>query len=304
MPQVKKQVKPSSPSPKVPPKVGMPVTVVEHSTLPRGMKACFYGRGKTGKTRLACTFPGRKIIFGGEDGWKSLGTDLSQKPRFVLGNGTKAYTVLLRGKPLDIDFIRLTESAELEELIQIAVDQYASGILDTGGGLQDIIVKEVGGFAEIPVQRSWGLLKKDQWGIVNSQWKERVRTFLDLADRSSFNAVVIAHERDFSKEGDVADPELLAPDIGPDLTPGSSRWLNGACDYVGNMYIRRQTELRSISGIEGQTPVQTGKMEYCLRIGSHGVYTTGFRCCLPPGEELPDMIVNPTYDKIRKIIEG
>ena len=43
-------------------------------------------------------------------------------------------------------------------------------------------------------------------------------------------------------------------------------------------------------------------IEYCLRIGAHPIYMTGFR--VPVGTVLPDMIVDPSFEKIDKLIQG
>jgi hypothetical protein len=43
-------------------------------------------------------------------------------------------------------------------------------------------------------------------------------------------------------------------------------------------------------------------VEYCLRCEPHETFITKFR--VPRGTALPDVIVNPTYDKIQAVIEG
>lgn len=244
------------------------------------IKINLYGRGKTGKTRLACTFPKPMLLIGTEDGTKSVST------------------------VADLDYIRITSSAELIEVVEmVRTSKYQSVGLDTAGGFQDIITKEVLNLAEIPVQRSWGMAQQQDWGIIGMQFKERMSKLLNLADEFGKNVVIIAHERNFKEEGDRGD--VMAPLVGAALTPTAASWLNAACDYVTHCYIREQMVVneRKVGGqIVKSDPEPTGKKEFCLRVGPHPIYLTGFRC--PPGTELPDAIVDPTYEKIYKLIKG
>ena len=94
----------------------------------------------------------------------------------------------------------------------------------------------------------------------------------------------------------------MIPSVGAALTPQTAAWLNGACDYICQTYIREQiisTKQPGEAGLVLQTP--TGKKEYCLRVGPHQVYITGFR--LPGNISLPDSLVDPTFDKINKLIK-
>ena len=244
-----------------------------------GIKLLVYGRGKTGKTRLACTFPKPLLLIGTEDGTKSVG-------------GVKG-----------VDFVRVHSSAEFGELVgMLAGGKYRSAVLDTAGGLQDMILAEVLGLADAPVQKSWGLTDRATWGVVGAQFKERMRSLLDLADRTGLNVVTIAHERSFGEEG---GSDLITQTVGAALTPSAAGWLNAACDYICQTFLRMGEEVKvsKIAGKETRTRVQTGKVEYCLRVGPHPVFMTGFR--LPQGSgDLPDAIVDPDHGKILKLIKG
>ena len=50
------------------------------------------------------------------------------------------------------------------------------------------------------------------------------------------------------------------------------------------------------------TLVRGRGVEYCLRTEPHDVYMTKFR--RPGGKDLPEVIVNPTYDKVKALIDG
>lgn len=253
-----------------------------------GLKVSVYGRGKTGKTRLACTFPKPLLLIGTEDGTKS-----------VLG---------VEG----VDFVKITSGSELTELTDYLRDgsggKYKSAVLDHGGGLQDITLKEVLKLDDIPLQSSWGMAQRGDWQTVAQQWKERVRPLLDLADTRDMNIVIIAHERNFKEDDDNKASDVMFPSIGPALTPSITAWLNGACDYICNTFIREQeVEEKRQSKIGNQVKEtvirkKTNVKEYCLRVGPHPIVMTGFR--LKPGIVLPDMIVDANYAKILALIQG
>lgn len=274
-------------------------------TLAEGLKFCVYGRGKTGKTRLACTFPKPALIIGTEDGTKSV-----------------------IGRP-GIDFVQIRQSGELTELVKALRNDlksvwipngtgwaklptrtghpYKTVCQDTAGGLQDLILKEVLNLEEIPVQKTWGLTDRQTWGTIGIQFKERMRELLDLSDLKKMSVVVIAHERNFDDES--KDGELLNPVVGAALTKSAATWLNGAVDYICQTFIRDKeiSKTSTVRGPDGkQKPViitqKTGKPEFCLRTGPHAMYITGFR--LPEANILPDLIVDPSYEKILKIIKG
>lgn len=277
MPAVTRQTtKTSSPTPAK--LSGVLGRIVPVGSLRKGMKILVYGRGKTGKTRLFSTFPKPSLLIGTEDGTLSIND--------VPG----------------IDFVFLNQSSELPELISLVkTGKYKTVGLDTCGGLQEIILKEILGLDELPVQRSWGIAKQQEWGQCSSQLKERMRGLLGLADKGIADVVVIAHERNFNDEG---GSELLTPTVGAALTPSAAGWLNGCVDYLCQTFIREEvaTSTIKVAGKELPQTKKTGKAEYLLRIGPHPIYLTGFR--VGSAIKLPDAIVNPTYQKIVDIING
>lgn len=243
-----------------------------------GVKLLVYGRGKTGKTRLACTFPKPILILGTEDGTRSVSN--------------------VKG----LDFLRVERSEDVGEAAKLLANgKYKTAVVDTAGGLQDMILKEVLGLEEAPVQKSWGLAKQQEWGIVGAQFKERMRRIIDLADTTDLNVVTIAHERNFNDE---SNSDLLFPTVGAALTPSAAGWLNGACDYICQTYITREMVEKEIkvNNKTVKTTQDTGRVQYRLRIGPHPVFMTGFR--LPEGATLPDAIVDPNYTKLLEIIKG
>lgn len=279
MPKITKQSAKKKVAKHKPTSSGILSKVVSVEDMPStGIKMTMYGRGKTGKTRTACTFPKPLLIVGTEDGTKSV--------KSVAG----------------VDFFRLSESSEIDELAEVIPDKYKTVALDTAGGLQDMILKEILGLDDVPVEKSWGMAAREQWQSCGVQTKERLRKLLDLADQHGTHVVIIAHERNFNDEG---GSDLIFPTVGASLTPSTAGWLNGACDYLCQTFLREQTIKKEVkvAGKKGATMSQrTGKIEYCLRVGPHPVYMTGFRRTHSENETMPDVIVNPSYDKICELI--
>lgn len=265
-----------------------------------GLKVSLYGRSKTGKTRLTATFPKPLLILGAEDGTKSIAA--ARKQIDQLPSGAPIHELLLRGQPTGIHFVRLLQSSWLDDATRyLASSNYRTACLDTASSFQDLVLKELLGLDEVPVQKSWGLTTRDTWMQCGTQVKERLRALMDLSDRSDLNVVIIAQERNFTEEGTGSD--LVMPTVGSALTPSVTGWLNAAADYICQTFIRQGVK-RTTQSVNGQevTLEQPGANEYCLRTGSHPVYQTGFR--LPPGTVLPDVIVDPTYGKVAALIRG
>jgi hypothetical protein len=314
MPIIKKQTPPAGngeeqpmnrlPAQKAPSVFDRVVPVCDHPSM--GLVLLVYGRMRTGKTRLACTFPKPLLLVGAEDGTESV----KRTP--------------------GVDFIQIATTGELEELVEgvrggvrshwrlrpgdaISVGwekigsrtgaPYASFAIDTAGGLQDLVTKEFLGLDSIPVQRSWGMANKQDWGAINMQCKERLNTILRLAPAPyRINVCIIAHERNFGEESD--DSDVMKPYVGAALSPGTAAWLDGQCNCVGQMYIREAYEMveKVVAGKATKVRKQLDRPQHCLRVCQHARFKTGFR--LPEGVELPEYIVNPTYPKLRLLIEG
>jgi hypothetical protein len=272
-----------------------------------GLLMTTYGETKTGKTRLFGTFPKPALIIGSEDGSRSIALP-TKRVRKTLEQGRRKLAIFAlqtigkeTGKPKDtgVDLCLPRESDWIDGPILDEVRQhYVSVAFDNGGGIQDIILKEVLGITDIPVQRNYGMADQGQWGMVAMQFKERVDKYVQLARNHGLNVMIIAHDKNFNDTAKAAD--VLLPSIGPALTKSCAKWINGVCDYITNTFIREQVQVTNDNGVE--IAMKTGKFEYCLRVGTHNIYQVGFRCL--PGVEPPSVIVNPTYDKIVKVIQG
>lgn len=236
----------------------------------------FYGDSGTGKTTVACSFPKPLLLIGAEDGTQSV--------RDVEG----------------VEFVRLDNAEELSDLVRhIPNSEYETVVLDTLGMLYELQFCSILGIEEMPVTGSWGMASREQWQQCNTQVITRLRPFLEL-HRSSCHVIILAQERVFEPEENYSD--LLMPFVSSACTPGVVKWLNPACNYVCQTFIRQKTEKKITKvGNEEITTTKKGKgVEYCLRTAPDPVFKTKFR--LPKGAELPDVIVDPDYDKIYELI--
>jgi len=78
--------------------------------------------------------------------------------------------------------------------------------------------------------------------------------------------------------------------------PSVGSFINGACDIVGQAFIR-VTQARNDQGKKER------RMQYCLRVGPHPSYITKIRRP-PDAGPIPEFIVNPSYQKLIAIEAG
>ena len=244
----------------------------------KGIKMAIYGGSGSGKTRFACTATKDLLIIGAEDGTSSVRTDEG------------------------VFFFPLYDTSDLSEILDHCRTslQYKTVVLDTGTMLQELLLKEILGLEELPVQKSWGMASQKQYGQRALKCKLFLKEFLDLTD-VGINAIVICQESNYNE---FVESEIVAPSIGSALSKSVAEWLHPACDYVGQMFRRRKTIKKRVKVGEKvmETEVKTNEIEFCFRTGIHETYATKFR--LPRGQVLPEVIIDPTWDKITELINA
>lgn len=248
-----------------------------------GISICLYGESGTGKSTLASTFPG-PILWCIRSGGKNPGEIKS-----VAKEDRKKIKKLILESSKDL--LDISEYLEAE-------GDFKTIVIDNLSGFSDMTMAEILQLDKLPEQLSWGLAQQSDWGQLSLQCKEIWRRVLDLP----INRVFISHQRDFSKEESKASELDLIPSIGPSLTPALATWINAACDNVCQCFKKQKTITKQVK-MAGKTVSQTVPVpgaDYCLRTGPHGVYMTKFR--VPRGRELPDIITDPDYGKIIKLI--
>lgn len=261
--------------------------------IPRSLKMLVYGESGSGKTCLWSTFP-RPILALICSGRKQPGEMLSLED-----TPENRKTIV----PLVLDSYE-----QAQEQVAAAGGKYGTVVLDHGSGLQDLIIKEHLGLDDVPVAKfkkagkgeAWGLVPQSDWGDINGATIKILRTLLNLP----CNVVIVTQEKVFKGKEDIGSTDVIKPSIGGAMTPQVMAWLNPTVDYVVQMFKRPKMVQNTVSvnGVEINTTERGKGVEYCLRTEPHDIYITKFR--IPKGRTLPDVIVDPSYDKILALING
>src|SRR3990167_7246653 len=254
------------------------------------IRMLLYGESGTGKTTFWATFPGpisAAICSGG------------RKPGELRSIDTPEYRKKIS------PFI-INSTADFETWLKDA-EKAATVVVDHASGFADLVLKELLGLDEIPIGKykiagkgeSWGIASQQQFGQQSLKCKEYFRALLNLPG----NVVIVAQERLF-KGAEEGISDIIKPSIGAAMTPSLVGWLNPACDFVVQSYKRpKMTAVKTKVGNQEITVQQRGKgVEYCIRTEPHDIFMTKFR--LLKGRMLPECIVDPTYSKILKLIQG
>jgi len=129
------------------------------------------------------------------------------------------------------------------------------------------------------------------WGQLSGMLKQWITDFRDLSD--DYNLLLIAHER--VDDGGDDDEEAIEPSIGARVMPSVSSFLDGAVDSIGSTFIKERWETEDKEEVR--------HVDYCMRIGPHAFYSTKIRRPVSAGP-IPELIVNPTFKKIRDLTTG
>lgn len=230
-----------------------------------------YGDPGTGKTTLACDWPGSKLLI-----------DLNDK-------GTDSVADIP-----NVDVAQCKKFEEVEALLEALEDdelEYDTVILDTATGLQQLAIEKVTGEKD---SLTFGSLSRKQFGEVSATMKDTLVRFRDL----DLNMVFLAQER-VSNTDDDADPSGgIMPEIGPALMPSIATAL---CANVG-MVVRSYIRAKVIKKEDGKKLIKKRKMQYCLHVGPDDIVLTKIR--KPKSTVLPDFLVNPTFEDLMSIVKG
>lgn len=247
------------------------------------IKMIIYGESATGKTTLWSTFPGKILCLicsgGSRPGeLKSIDTPENRKR---------------------IDARIITKTDQFKEMIEGADEKYDTVVLDHVSGLEDLDMKEILGLDEIPTTLMWGDATISEFGQNVIHMQTYLKDFFNL----NCNSVVIGQEREFTgKESSNKDDEELNK-IGCSVRPALGRWLFPTVDYNFRTFNRNRVEVtkKKVGGKLKTIETETDELEYCLRIMKTEGLIIKFRDN-KKGEGIPEIIVDPTYDKIMKYI--
>jgi len=244
--------------------------------------AAFYGRSGSGKTTVACSYPGPLLLID------------------VMDRGVASVADVK-----DLEVLEVNEWDEFEDAywwLKANPGKYKTVIIDTVTNLQQLAVLHILSkkkSANLEKAGDWGTMSRRQWGDVASKMKTFITNMRDLSD---VNVVFIAQDRvfNFDDDEDESGDDHLQPEVGPALSPAVARHLNASVSIIGNTFIRRRTTpTRKVA-----KKVIKGKeiTEYCMRLGPNPVYITKLR--KPKSVTPPSILVDPSYEAIIALVKG
>jgi phage nucleotide-binding protein len=248
-----------------------PIPFVPVEQLPSVLAVLAYGRSGTGKTTFAATFPGPLLLL-----------DIREK-------GTDSVSNVKGVKVGEVTTWEQFES--IYWYLQKGDHEFKTVVIDQISQLQDLaITKAMVDNGKKPEDQ----IAKRDWGQAAGLMKTWLLNYRDLIDQG-IHVVFLAHDRITGGEGEEGSGEdQIDPNVGPRVMPSVASFLNGAVKVIGNTFIR---ETFAIVNKRKKRSV-----EYSMRIGPHAYFTTKTRS--PVGIESPDVIVNPSYEKLMAVLTG
>ena len=128
------------------------------------------------------------------------------------------------------------------------------------------------------------------WGVVSGDLQTWLLNYRNLRDLG-IHVCFIAHERSNTTEESIEDQ--IDPSIGPRVMPSVSSFINGAASVIGNTFIRETFDEK-----------KNRSVQYCMRVGPHAYYVTKVRKPVHTELQVPDVIINPTFEKLMAISRG
>jgi phage nucleotide-binding protein len=246
-----------------------PVPFNDVEELPKHLAVLAYGRSGTGKTTFASTFPGPILLMDiREKGWDSV------------------------SNVKDLQIAKINEWDEVEQVywyLQKGQHKFKTVVIDQIGSMQDIAIeKAMRDAGKDPTDD----VKRPDFGRASGMMKTWLVNYRDLMDEG-MHVVFLAHDR-VSKEDDGSGEDQIDPTVGARVMPSVASALNGAVKIIGNTFIRETYTI--------QNKRKVRNVEYSMRIGPHSFYTTKTRS--PVGIAAPDVIVDPSYDKLLAVLTG
>lgn len=240
--------------------------------VPSYSAALYYGESGSGKTTVASTYP---------------------KPLLLLDLQERGTETIKKVRDINVLGIRSWDRFEKAYWELEKDDHYETIVLDQVSALQGIGITHIR--EEEGMEPDETFSKRD-WGRLSGLMQTWLLNYRNLSDRGK-HIVFLAHQRQFGGEDDESEDEQMAPRFGARLSPSVESFLNGAVSIIGNTFIRERWVQ-----LDPKKPKKTREVKYCMRIGPHGSFRTKIR--KPPEDELPDVIVNPTYEKIMRLSRG
>lgn len=308
-----------------PPVNNSPATILRRaaplsSIKPAPLKILIYGGNRTGKTTLACQFKKPLLVVSFEPSLSGGIDSVRRMPGIslvrVLPDGHHQFKSRTKDDPI----------ISADECVTLANDlrrssEFATVVFDGVTSCQDLVGANLMDLPEVPDQKGWGLTQ-DRYYIERSEkLRAVVRPYIDMPLDTIFLAKEKDHnpptEEKVTKKGNIApdmrprflrgvnDKSFVAPEAGG----GPVGWLMDACECVCRLYLGQKfiTKKVKVGSLEKEiTEEVIGQYTRYLRTCYHPNYAGGVRSpwAFDHPEMVPDEIVDPTPEKIIRVIRG
>lgn len=132
-------------------------------------------------------------------------------------------------------------------------------------------------------------MTQQAWGDLKVETEELIKIFHEVA--MTHVVALTCHESNDTIEG--MEDEII-PDFRPNTTKGARTYLEGMANYGIHMAKMKKTLVAE----KGEKEV----VRYVGHLGANSYYWTKLQ--IDPSIKVPESMVNPTYDKIMKLIKG
>lgn len=265
------------------------------------LKVLVWGDQGTGKTRFGTTFPG---------------------PVLAIDVGEKGYIAFKKqAKSGQLDVTEIEDFQQLLDTLLYLRDhetKYKTVILDSMTGLSNMAImsflESKGKKISLETAKKWGSLTRNDYGEIANKVKPLISTIKDL----EMNVVFTAHSKSNVKDQESKDDSIEAsyddedngvleeieaiksgkkdlktlidlkniPIYVPNISRSVGQTLMAGVDYIFHSFI----------DATGSEPI------YGIHIGPNPFFLTKAR--LAEGIKAPAFIANPTYEKVRALVDG
>lgn len=223
------------------------------------------------------------VIYGQSNTGKTVLSSTFPKPMLYLSIGDEGLDPIANVE--GIDAIKLNTALELKSVFD--------ELLNTKHNYQSIVVDTFSLYVNVwthdnIISKNKRMTQQD-WGNLKTDTEEIIRLAHKLAENSW--VILTCHEVADAFEGLEGE---IAPDIRPNVSKGVRTYLEGMTNL--GIHTTRMSRTTEKDGKE-KTVVR-----YACHIGANEYYWTKVQA--PPTTEIPATIVNPSFDKLMKIIKG
>lgn len=187
----------------------------------------------------------------------------------------------------NVEGIKAIHAETLEQLKEIGKEllkdkKFASVAVDTFSMITNVWIDQ-------NITQKKKKMTQQAWGDLKVETEELIKIFHEVA--STHIVALTCHESNDTIEG--MEDEII-PDFRPNTTKGARTYLEGMANYGIHMAKMKKTIVKD--GVEKEV------VRYVGHLGANSYYWTKLQ--IDPDIKVPDAVVNPTYDKIMKIINS